>query len=328
MARALLAAGARLDARLRADREPLGPALVSTLSGCGQDWFRLLRRNGATPLHIAAVANASEAVGVLLEGGADPDVADATSATPLHYAAAAVLAARGADVSAATAKGVTPLHAAARRDAVPVVRVLLEHGGPTWGRRTSEATRRCIGRRRATRRRRRPFCSTGGPTRPRGPTTACPPCTSSTTGIDGLCRRAARLRAEGLPLPWGDGAGSGVRVARGAEGSATRRSPARIRRPGVALGLAATGEGGDVLLVEAAWLPGRGTLRVTGTVGPMTRESANVDDDVGALARRAPRRRRQVRRYDGRARAPGRGRPVEGRPVGGGWRWPSPWSRR
>ena len=51
---------------------------------------------------------------------------------------------------------------------------------------------------------------------------------------------------------------------------------ARIRRPGVALGLAATGEGGDVLLVEAAWLPGRGTLRVTGTVGPMTRESANV----------------------------------------------------
>ena len=135
MARALLAAGARLDARLRADRGPLGPALVSTLSGCGQDWFRLLRRNGATPLHIAAVANASEVVGVLLEGGADPDVADATSATPLHYAAAghsgpaaAVLAARGADVSAATAKGVTPLHAAARRDAVPVVRVLLEHG--------------------------------------------------------------------------------------------------------------------------------------------------------------------------------------------------------
>ena len=133
--RALLAAGARLDARLRADRGALGPALVSTLSGCGQDWFRLLRRNGATPLHIAAVANASEAVGVLLEGGADPDVADATSATPLHYAAAghsgpaaAVLAARGADVGAATAKGVTPLHAAARRDAVAVVRVLLDHG--------------------------------------------------------------------------------------------------------------------------------------------------------------------------------------------------------
>ena len=48
-------------------------------------------------------------------------MADATSATPLHYAAAghsgpaaAELAARGADVSAATAKGVTPLPPAAR----------------------------------------------------------------------------------------------------------------------------------------------------------------------------------------------------------------------
>ena len=40
--------------------------------------------------------------------------------------------------------------------------------------------------------------------------------------------------------------------------------------------VAVTGEGGDVLLVEAACLPGRGTLHVTGTVGPMMRESANV----------------------------------------------------
>ena len=31
-----------------------------------------------------------------------------------------------------------------------------------------------------------------------------------------------------------------------------------------------------MLLVEAACLPGRGTLHVTGTVGPMTRESANA----------------------------------------------------
>ncbi|MCY4506431.1 MAG: ankyrin repeat domain-containing protein, partial [Acidobacteria bacterium] len=88
-ARALLAAGARRDARLRTDREPLGVRLLSVLSECGQDRFRLLRRNGATPLHIAAVADAGEAVAVLLEGGADPDVADATSGTPLHYAAAA-----------------------------------------------------------------------------------------------------------------------------------------------------------------------------------------------------------------------------------------------
>ena len=94
-------------------------------------------------------------------------------------------------------------------------------------------------------------------------------------GIDGLCRRAARLRAEGLPLP-GEMGPETV--------SAWLRAPrfrdegiaARTRRPGVALGLAATREGGDVLLVQAACLPGRRTLRVTGTVGPMTRESANV----------------------------------------------------
>ena len=48
-ARALLAAGAPWDARLRADREPLSPELLSTLSGCGQDGFHLLRRDGATP---------------------------------------------------------------------------------------------------------------------------------------------------------------------------------------------------------------------------------------------------------------------------------------
>ena len=51
------------------------------------------------------------------------------------------------------------------------------------------------------------------------------------------------------------------------------RSPAAR---GDALGLAATPEGGDVLVVEAARLPGVGRLRVTGTVGPMVTESANV----------------------------------------------------
>ena len=91
---------------------------------------------------------------------------------------------------------------------------------------------------------------------------------------------------------------------------------ARIRRPGVALGLAATGEGGDVLLVEAAWLPGRGTLRVTGTVGPMTRESANVA--MTWVRSHAERLAGAARFDDTYGRALGRGRPVEGRPVGGG----------
>ena len=47
-------AGAALNARLRTDRVPLGPGLLSTLSRCGQDRFSRCRRTGATPLHIAA----------------------------------------------------------------------------------------------------------------------------------------------------------------------------------------------------------------------------------------------------------------------------------
>ena len=86
LARALLAAGAPVDAPLRTDGEALGPRLLSTLSS--QDRLRRLRRVGVTPLHIAAAVDAREVVAVLLEGGADPDVAEATTARPAHYAAA------------------------------------------------------------------------------------------------------------------------------------------------------------------------------------------------------------------------------------------------
>ncbi len=48
------------------------------------------------------------------------------------------------------------------------------------------------------------------------------------------------------------------------------------RRPGVAVGLAATATGGELLVVEAACLPGRGQLRVTGRAGPRLRESVEL----------------------------------------------------
>ena len=94
-------------------------------------------------------------------------------------------------------------------------------------------------------------------------------------GIDALCRRAARLRAERLPLP-GEMGPEAMSAWLRAPRFRDEEVAARTRRPGVALGLAVTGEGGDVLLVEAACLPGRGKLHVTGTAGPMMRESANV----------------------------------------------------
>jgi ATP-dependent Lon protease len=50
----------------------------------------------------------------------------------------------------------------------------------------------------------------------------------------------------------------------------------RTAVPGVATGLAVTGVGGDVLFVEAAAMPGRGSLVLTGQLGDVMRESARI----------------------------------------------------
>jgi len=50
----------------------------------------------------------------------------------------------------------------------------------------------------------------------------------------------------------------------------------RTARPGVATGLAVTGAGGDVLFVEAASMPGRGGLVLTGQLGGVMKESARI----------------------------------------------------
>lgn len=93
--------------------------------------------------------------------------------------------------------------------------------------------------------------------------------------IDTVCRRAARLLADGVPRL---GEMEPEMLARwlGAPRFRGGEVTGRTRRAGVALGLAVTREGGDVLVVEAARLPGSGQLRVTGTVGPTMMESANV----------------------------------------------------
>ena len=93
--------------------------------------------------------------------------------------------------------------------------------------------------------------------------------------IDAICRRGARLRTEGLPPP-GEMTPETVAAWLGAPRFRDAPIAGRTRRPGVAMGLAAMATGGEVLVVEAACLPGRGRLRVTGTAGPLLRESANV----------------------------------------------------
>ncbi len=48
----------------------------------------------------------------------------------------------------------------------------------------------------------------------------------------------------------------------------------RTTEPGVALGLAWTSAGGDILFIEATAMPGKGTLVLTGSLGDVMRESA------------------------------------------------------
>ena len=93
--------------------------------------------------------------------------------------------------------------------------------------------------------------------------------------IDEICRRVARLLREGLPCP---GRMEPETVAAWLGAAPFRKDDAgdRTRRPGVALGLAATIAGGEVVVVEARCLPGSGVLRVTGGAGEALRESAHV----------------------------------------------------
>jgi ATP-dependent Lon protease len=55
-----------------------------------------------------------------------------------------------------------------------------------------------------------------------------------------------------------------------------RETAARTAVPGVATGLAVTGAGGDVLFVEAASMPGKGGLVLTGQLGDVMKESARI----------------------------------------------------
>jgi len=50
----------------------------------------------------------------------------------------------------------------------------------------------------------------------------------------------------------------------------------RAGRPGVAVGLAYTAAGGDILFVESSRMPGQGELRLTGSLGDVMRESAEA----------------------------------------------------
>jgi ATP-dependent Lon protease len=93
--------------------------------------------------------------------------------------------------------------------------------------------------------------------------------------IAGVCRKVARRRAEGRTDP--------VRVTPeiitsflGVPRFELEEVEERTRVPGVATGLAWTPAGGDVLFVEAARMPGKHTLTLTGQLGDVMKESVQA----------------------------------------------------
>jgi ATP-dependent Lon protease len=93
--------------------------------------------------------------------------------------------------------------------------------------------------------------------------------------IGALCRKTARRVAEG--------AASGPVVVRGEDLpellGPVRFEPELAERagaPGVAVGLAWTPAGGDILFIESTRMPGKGKLSLTGSLGDVMRESAEA----------------------------------------------------
>ncbi len=93
--------------------------------------------------------------------------------------------------------------------------------------------------------------------------------------IGAVCRKIARRVAE-------EGLSGAVRVE--AEQLAELLGPVRFEpelaeragRPGVAVGLAWTPAGGDILFIESTAMPGKGGLKLTGSLGDVMRESAEA----------------------------------------------------
>jgi ATP-dependent Lon protease len=93
--------------------------------------------------------------------------------------------------------------------------------------------------------------------------------------IGALCRKAARRRAEGNLEPMVVTPDVVVELL-GAPTFLQEEIEERTKEPGVAIGLAWTPAGGDVLFVEASRMPGTGTLTLTGQLGEVMKESARA----------------------------------------------------
>jgi len=93
--------------------------------------------------------------------------------------------------------------------------------------------------------------------------------------IGALCRKVARRHAEGTVDPV-EIVPDMVTEMLGAPRFEDEEVAERTKNPGVALGLAWTPAGGEVLFVEASRMPGTGSLTLTGHLGDVMKESARA----------------------------------------------------
>ena len=93
--------------------------------------------------------------------------------------------------------------------------------------------------------------------------------------IGALCRKAARRRAEGNEEPLAITREVVVDML-GAPRFLDEEMEERTKKPGVAVGLAWTPAGGDVLFIEASRMTGGGALTLTGSLGDVMKESARA----------------------------------------------------
>ncbi len=93
--------------------------------------------------------------------------------------------------------------------------------------------------------------------------------------IGALCRKVARRRAEGNETPIEVTPDVVVEML-GAPRFLDEEMEERTKEPGVAIGLAWTPVGGEVLFIEASRMAGGGTLTLTGQLGDVMKESARA----------------------------------------------------
>jgi ATP-dependent Lon protease len=93
--------------------------------------------------------------------------------------------------------------------------------------------------------------------------------------IGSLCRKVARRRAEGNEEPIEITADTVVAML-GAPKFLEEEMEERTKDPGVAIGLAWTPAGGEVLFIEASKMAGTGSLTLTGQLGDVMKESARA----------------------------------------------------